>query len=688
MGADALNRWRDALLVDRDDTAIAAAKRWLGPVRTPFNKHELIARLEAFLKKPETASAVVGLLDRTERRILALALYSGTAPTDGLPRLELAKLASDEPAFEASSLERIRSLHDRLALYSYRDGRGRERVAVAPPLLGRLAAELSPSDALSSAKACESPRAPDPFAAFCALVSACSHAKPAFKGRRELSKRASELLEAAIPGLAQDKERLAALLAGLEACGAFGVGDDGRPAAYPRRFVELCAEAGAAAPLALAAGCVWRGQALFGVHDDGHLVPATLRASIEALPIGLAYSPADLRRLCAMAIRRRLEALAAAGVPGAEEALDHGLAGAVSATAEALGRLGVVALGGDGLVRTTSAAAALLDPPAGSGPGNVIVEESHELRILPEADPATRSFIASVARLESAGLVWSAYLDKAAAKTAYAYGFRATGIAAELERLSGLPLPQSVRFSLDAWEDESRSARLRVGIVLALDGHLAGMLEHSPKAEGLVRERLADGVYLLAAGDAAEAERLLKAAGIDVDMRQDPRRDGGEARPLWASSSIDLSPSDATPPLAFRPRNDTLIDEGAPLVERLLAALDRLELPTEEKARFEAGVRARLVLGEEEFDRARAEEEPDSVGATDYPGKVRLLEKAMKEGSRVELDYIDDTGRRLSAAGVPRDIRRTSSGALVTVSTDNGAQAVIPIRAITAARRT
>lgn len=688
MGADALTRWRDALLIDRDDTAIAAARRWLGPVKTPFNKHELIARLEAFLRRPETASAVVGLLDRNERRILALALYAGTAPTDGLPRLELAKLAADEPAFEGSSLERIRSLHDRLALFTYRDGRGREKVAVAPPLLERLTAELSPSDALSSAKPCDTPQAPDPFAAFCALVSACAHAKPAFKGRRELSKRASELLDSAAPGLSQDKERLAAVLAGLEACGAFGLGDDGRPAAYPRRFVELCAGAGAAAPLALAAGCVWKGQPLFGQRDDGRLVPGTLRASIEALPLGLAYSPADLRRLCAMAIRRHLESRAEAGVPGAAEALDHGLSGAVSATAEALGRLGIVSLGGDGLVRTTSAARASLYPPSDPGPGRVIVEESHEIRILPEADPATRAFVASVSRLESAGLVWSAYLDKAAAKTAYAYGFGADMIASELERLSGRPLPQSVRFSLDAWENESRSARLRVGIVVALDGHLAGVLEHSPKAEGLVRERLADGVYLLAANDTAEAERLLRSAGIDVDMRQGPRDDGGSARPLWTASVVDASELRGPPPLAFLPRNDTLIGEDTPLVTRLLEALDRLAPPPEDRTKLEASVRARLVLSEDELVRSRAEEAPASVGAMDYPGKVRLLEKALKEGSRVELDYTDDTGGRLAVAGVPRDIRRTSSGALVTLSTDGGSQAVIPIRAVSGARRT
>jgi hypothetical protein len=237
MGTDELGRWRDALIIDRDDALIGGAKRWLGPVRTPFNKHELISQLESFLRRPETANAVVALLDGNDRRLVALALYSGTSPDDGLPAPELAKLATDEPAFEAIALERIRNLKERLVLYSYRGTRGRERVAVAPPLLERMLAEILPADALTSAKSTEEPDAPGPFSDFCAILSACVHAKPAFKGKREPSKRATEILDAAAPGLSSDKERFSSLLYALEAAGVFGAGDDGRPIAYPRRFV-------------------------------------------------------------------------------------------------------------------------------------------------------------------------------------------------------------------------------------------------------------------------------------------------------------------------------------------------------------------------------------------------------------------------------------------------------------------
>lgn len=95
MGPDELSRWRDGLIVDREDTLIGAAKRWLGPVKTPFNKHELIARLEAFLRKASTADAIVGLMDRVDRRLVALVLYSGQRSGDGLSASHLVALAAD-----------------------------------------------------------------------------------------------------------------------------------------------------------------------------------------------------------------------------------------------------------------------------------------------------------------------------------------------------------------------------------------------------------------------------------------------------------------------------------------------------------------------------------------------------------------------------------------------------------------
>ncbi|PKL08563.1 MAG: hypothetical protein CVV51_08340 [Spirochaetae bacterium HGW-Spirochaetae-7] len=635
----------------------------------------MISNIESFLRRRENSDAIVGLLDRFDRKITALALYSGSSPAAGLPLVELVQLAADDNAGEASALQHVRSLKERLILYSYKDAEGLELVGVSPPLLSRLASELSPSEALSISAATDEPEAPDPFAAFCALVSATAHAKPAFKGRREPSKRMAQILDASIPGLSGNAERLASMLGALEASGIMGAGEDGRPAVYPRRFVELCDSAGSAASLALAAGCIVKAL------GNGRLAPGLLHAVVAALPRGIAVSAADARRIVAMAARRYLEPLAVSGSSDASEALGRGLVGMASGIVDALVMLGLVAVGDDGLIRTTTAAAGVfsLNAPV---PKSIVVEESHEIRILPEASRAARAFVVSVARMENAGLVWSATLDKSAAKAAYAFGFTASEVESRLEELSGIPLPQSVRFSLEAWESESMSARVRVGVVVVLDGHLSGVIEHSPKAIGLVAERLTDGVYMLAARDAPDAERLLKAAGIDVDMRPSPTDDDTAVRALWTQANAALANDGNGLPLAFLPASATLVPEESPLVVRLLAALDGMNPSPDERADLEDRIKARLVLDESQLTTAKPTDDGSVAGAMDYPGKLRLMERAMKDGAAVEISWIDESGKQAKATGVPREIRRTPTGTVVALSTGGGEQIVVAVSAI------
>ncbi len=687
MGTLELNLWRDALIVDRDDALIRAAKLWLGPLKTPFNKHELVSQIEAFLKRDETTNSIVSLLDRTDRLVLALTLYSGTTIETGLPPTELARLVADESAFEASALERIRNLKERLILYSYKGLHGRDYVAVAPPLCDRLAFEIPPSYALSTAKASEKPEALSPFDMFCAILSACVHAKPSFKGKHDLSKRATEILDAAAPGLSGDKLRLQAMLAGLQTAGTFGVGADSRPCAYPLRFVKLCESSGLGSPLTLCAACSASGGAW---GDYAHLAPGTLKAVLEALPKNLAFCPADLRRICAMAMRRHMEPLAVAGQRGAQELLDQGFIGLVAAISETLVGLGFVILDDDGLVRTTSAIASALQTPGSKsteGSAPIVVEESHEIRILPEASPPTRAFIAAIARLERTGLIWTATLDKAAAKAAYAFGFSAAEIGSRLEAESGKPLPQSVLFSLDAWEKEVLSARLRVGVIVALDGPLSGVLEHSPKAEGIVQERLAEGIYLLRAKDVTEAERMLKTAGIDVDMRAEPEDSILDFSPIWDDARAAFEETNPDIALAFKPIGDTLIAGRPALVDSLLLALDDILVSPEEKAQLEDKIHARLILDASELEKPESTVDDKVVGALDYPGKLRILERALKDGVDIALAYVDGTANKTTVVGIPRNIRRMASGMAVTLSTADDKQVVVAIADIVEAGR-
>jgi hypothetical protein len=679
MGSDELGRWRDALIIDRDNTLIETARRWIGEVKTPFNKHELVSRLESFIRRPATIDAMIGLLDRLDRRVVALALFSGTAASAGIALGDLVELASDDSSTQAATASRIRNLRERLIVYAYHGDRGGEYINVVPPLVQRLLTELTPSDALSAVKPADEPSADDPLALFCALVSASAHARPAFKGRREPSKRMITLLEGTAPVLAADRDRLVFFMDALTVCGILGDGADGHPSVDPRRFVVSCEQAGEAAIFVLAAG------AIAGKTMERCLATGLIRAVIESLPRRVAFTPTDARRIVSMAARRYLEREAVAGVPAAISALDRGVAGISSALTETLTAMGILVSDADGMVR---AAGESFAPRRAAMQKSVIVEESHEIRILPEADTATRAFISVVARLDRTGLVWSATLDKSAAKTAYAYGFTAREIASRLEQASGTGLPQSVRFSLDAWEAEASSAKVRVGVVVVLDGHLSGVLEHSPKAAGIVAEKLADGVYLLAAAGGADAERLLRSVGIEVDLRSAPAHpDETALSELWSETG---STQDEPPPvetLAFPPVADTLEAGEAPLVTRLLSALDGMKLSSGDKSDLADRIRGRLILDESQMAKPVPVVDNTVIGALDYPGKLRLIEQAMKDGVAIELAYADEAGIQALVSGIPRDIRRTPAGTVVQLSTEGGTSLVVAVSAVERARR-
>ena len=679
MGPDELGRWRDALIIDRDNTLIETARRWIGEVKTPFNKHELVSRLESFLRRQSTTDAMVGLLDRLDRRVVALTLFSGLDAQAGIANNDLVELASDDSSNQSATSLRIRNLRERLVLYAHKGPRGVEYIHVVPPLVPRLLAELAPTDALSTVRAADEPKADNLLAMFCALVSAGAHARPAFKGRREPSKRLLTLLEGAAPALAADRDRLAVFMDALTVCGILGEGSDGHPSVDPRRFVRSCGQAGESAVFVLAAG------AIAGKSVERHLAAGLLRAVIEALPRRLAFTNADARRIVSIAARRYLEREAAAGDQASVAALERGVAGISAAVCGALGALGILVTDTEGFV---SVAGESFAPRTPAKKKSVIVEESHEIRILPEAETAARAFISVVARLDRTGLVWSATLDKSAAKTAYAYGFTAGEIISNLEELSGTPLPQSVRFSLEAWEAEASSARVRFGVVVVLDGHLSGVLEHSPKADGIVAEKLADGVYLLAATDGADAERLLRSVGIEVDLRSaPPHPDEIALGELWNEPD---STTDALPPmetLAFLPATATLESGDAPLVTRLLTALEGMKLSPADKADLEDRIRARLILDEDQLVKPAPVIDGSVAGALDYPGKLRLIEQAMKDGAAVELAYTDETGKPARVSGIPRDIRRTPGGTVVQLSTEGGDSLVVAVSAVERAKR-
>lgn len=641
MDPDGLARWREKLIADRDGLVIEAARRWLGPLKTPYNKHGLVSRLELYLTRPEIRCRMAALMDETDRLVAALLRCRGPLPEAYLEQLLVAGGAAP-----AAAAARLRDLKARMVVCAYDEGKA--RLAELSPFLSDLVAPLR----LAPAAAEGAPAlGVDPLLGFCALVSACAQAKPAFKSRTSLSKTAQAIAEGAAPFLA-DEALFSAYLGALTKAGVFAEDETGRPALFPRGFLELAERLGRGFVPWLAAGAA-------ELEKTGRELGALALSLFWDRLTETAVLPR--REALFLIADAALEATAALGrsVKPEDAALPAALLGACA-------RLGLASELADGRWA--------LAPPLRYGEGSspsMTASSSHEIRLSAKAGVAVRAWSCVVARFEEGGRLWGLRLDRPAMTAAMAWGFKADDLVARLERESGGRLPQGLRFSLDSWAEEARGVALRQGVILALDAHRAAVLEASPAYAGLVRERLRDGLYLLSCGGLREAERALAELGMALDLRASYADEPGlsEAEGLTAYAGILASAETA----GEKPGPSARVEGGqkAPagddmaarddIVATLLRALGKLSIPEEKRSALADRVRAGYVLDEIQLAEGEWPSDGQAVGGLDYPAKLRLVERAIREGMALEL-AVSGKGLAESIRAWPIRLYKTAEG--------------------------
>lgn len=665
--------WRDALLSEDTEAFLSAARNYLGRIPTPYNKHALVARLEAFLKRPDTVDAQTALLDSLDARILGALALAGPCP-----ERFLRELLSDEHSSWEVAL-RLANLRDRLILFRAPGPQG-SVLAVTPALSERLSRETTPAALLGWAG--EEGPVPAPAVnadTICAAAGVLFHeANPLRKDGRPI-KRVRDRLLTLVPELSHASEggdALDALLSGFR--GAGFLSESGNP-----DMDRVSAAAGAwgeRLPFLLAAASSGLGFRPDGT--EGPLEPyariaerARFLETVAALiPGGSRVSDAGIRRLALLAGRLR-------GAVGAAQA-DYAV--------EALLRFGLLIRKAGGVVRAFAPPRPALrsSPSRGAGPDPVlVVEASHVVQVLPEADSAARIFAATVSRLESRGEVWSCILDRKSVRRALDAGLDAAEIARSFERLSGRPLPQSLAFSLTGWEKEYLSVRLYSGLVLAADGPARTLAENAPGLAGLRAERVAEGAWLLSTEDFSEIQAALEKAGLHAPrVRRSSRRSAPRGVPTDAPERGGDLPVWADRLGAPEPRREYRPEE---LQERLRTALERLELPEERRAELAERISRRLILTEDQLARAETGGDSLEAGALDYMGKVRVVERVLRSsGAILEILFRRPDGEPERFRVRPLELEKKEKGLqLRAADTKDGNVRILPISAMSHVKR-
>jgi hypothetical protein len=714
--------WSDALLTSNTEALLGAVRNYIGPVKTPYDKRDLVGKLETFLHRAETRASLLSLLDSLDIKILGTSLLVGPVPEQTLKELFSGELALFELGI------RVSNLLDRLLLFRYQFS-GRRLIAVNPLFADDLRSRtLDPAELFAIERHAEEgdggkggtggkgtelademtglgelrsvPEKTYPRIdgqTIIALFSFLFHTPFATRKGGGLTKRAAERAAALFPELfAAGRGRGDSLARALMASRALSAneGEDRLPDRL--NFAAMVEEWGEDLPLLLAASLAAEGDgdraqdlALPGEgsgdspYADGTLarsLAVVLAGACEALPHDLVFSKAGLSRwLRIVAKAAHLEIDPAVALPALEE---------LGVLAPSERGLTIVMAGWNMAVRRTAA----VRGTELEGRGVLVVEGAHALHLMPEASLDERLFVGCVARPVSFGKVWSFEVERETVRRAFASGLTAERIGARFASMAGTELPQSFAFSLAAWEEEYLSLRLYRGFTLVADERQRPLIERAADLGKIAVERLAPGVFFLAAKTAESAASALAAAGLEVPPLARPApavlsvKAGPPARVRIDAlrDSVRMANVPAEAPLSPAPR----ADPDARLAE-LRASLSSSSRSDEERRELADRIERRLVLTERQIAQSDPRPERLEAGGLDYLGKVRVVERALRvAGDRLEVLYRLPGADPVRALLRPVRLDKNEKG-LVLEAEDlvTGSPARVPLGAVSTVRR-
>ncbi|MEN6476800.1 MAG: helicase-associated domain-containing protein [Rectinema sp.] len=703
--------WRDSLLHEDSGRLVGLARNYLGSVRTPFDKRELIVRLESLLRRPETGTATVALLSRTDILILGSILLSGPIPEPALKGL----FAGEFPLAELGS--RLANLGDRLLVYrqEYADG---ARVAITPFLVGVLApiatdARLlfgpEPGSAIDESAASIAGRDRKAGAELAsvglkalALFAFLTDHHGALRKDGSLSTRAAVAIRRICPDVGT--QFAAALFGVLTSSGLVEGGrDEGRIDVDTLERIFWKNWESLAWRLALARSG--------GDPSAAPVVAATLEPFFSR---GFLFSRQGLARLLRISCWRNgcaeddpalVDAMLELGMI---EAVDNGL----QCRPEALVAPAKLAQQSSSQANSTQDAAKLAQQSSSqvnstqdTGRPILAAEGSGILHLMPEASLQDRLFLISTARPVRLSGLWDFELDARSARRAFARGADAAGLIRALEKMEGRELPQALSFSLSSWEEEYRKLRLFRGSFLAVDAPTSEILEASGVAAALGAEKVSTGMYFLGNAPHERIEEALASIGMEIPPAIRTAKppvaisrdsDLGDASALsWGNRNSERiraygGKSGSARRPTFDPGIDIAgsLDGGDRLAHELKAILSGFAILPALKGDLEERIARKLVLDGDQLERlAGLQARPKSgggarepgaakgtrrpapflrdqiAGAMDYQGKLRLIRQALKSPlDRIEVQWSPREGERRTAMLRPTGLEQNEKG--------------------------
>lgn len=232
-----------------------------------------------------------------------------------------------------------------------------------------------------------------------------------------------------------------------------------------------------------------------------------------------------------------------------------------------------------------------------------------------------------------------------------------------LEKYSWYPVPQNLKINITEWYNSYSSAKLYYGYVLKVQDNNISLAENNPNIKKYIKEKLADGIYLLNLPAGSDISTFIEESSLDFmgNVKTSVTKSEYTSFPLLRSGrKIELTENKVG-------AKKTSIAEADKILKSLKASLKNLSLERAQKESLEHRISNRLILSEAQLKNASIRTEILEADGMDFSGKVHLIEAAVKEEDLMELQLpsADGKGDFFTMVGKPLSISRQPGEAVM-----------------------
>lgn len=717
--AQKLVLWRECLTKLPDSIFFDLMRMYLGEIKTPYNKQNLIQKLSSFLHKEQVQKTILMLLSPQECQILAAIAVLDQPSQETLEALFAAELTATELH------ENLMSLEERLVIFRNTIGLLPRQIppfAINPILEPVLLSRIHPACLLPPPKEFQgqaeaSPLPPLTPALLAAVFSFIREFPSLCRQDGSLKKRAVQQLSQVFPfvfteevlllfqtlitslqnlsllketarGFSADYQLwlnfaqlpfpLQAAYLAAAACGRDSKGNLQKKAGQFLAMTRLCPPEGFAQDT-----CQRLEFLLEQVSPQKWLASqGSPQAAEAAAPVRSQLRPkagGRFAQLMETAERKRLAQNH--GKTAEEDSLPEALPLQdkphhwCKSLLEAGTRLGIFRRLGTGQGIAGSIQPVLqphLPPDIAQVPerGHLTMDSSLTATLLPGLSLSQLLPLMTFMRLRRYDTAISLEITKNACLQCFDQGLTPQDIQHRLSAYLLHDPPQSLSVSLEDWHHSYSLATLYKGYVLHLQNK-KDISAHPILARHIVRE-LEKGIYLMDFADDQEAQEVLARGGFE--------NTGSVKTALTATSLPSFSQEGASFPVEPFPiecygdkidwKTQELLQQRH--VTEMEGRLAEMELAPHQREGLQFRISRRILLLPEQLQGSSVRMEQLEASGMDFVGKVHVAEQALDHSALLRLTYIRQGGEPQIVTGFPQKLQKTQGDSLVTLQGQDG----------------